>query len=38
VGALAAEKRLFCNVSRKRLVGALSGKKSCGINERLNPF
>src|SRR5262249_12050927 len=38
VGALAAEKRLFLNASRKRLLGALSGKKPCNINERLNPF
>jgi hypothetical protein len=38
VGALAAEKRLLLNVPRKRLMGALSGKKLCNINERLNLF
>jgi len=38
VGALAAEKRLFLNASRKRLLGALFGKKLCVINERLNTF
>jgi hypothetical protein len=38
VGALAAEKLLFPNVPRKRLMGAPFGKKSYDINERLNPF
>src|SRR6516225_2893394 len=36
VGALAAEKRLFLNVPRERLVGAPFSKKFCDINERLN--
>jgi hypothetical protein len=38
VGALAVEKRLFRNVPRACLVGALFEKKFCDINERLNPF
>jgi hypothetical protein len=38
VGALAAEKRLFLNVPRKRLMGAHFGKKLYVINERLNLF
>jgi hypothetical protein len=38
VEALAAKKRLFLNVRRKRHVEALFGKNSCDINKRLNPF
>ena len=36
VEALAGGKRLFPNVSREHRVEALSGKKLCNINERLN--
>jgi hypothetical protein len=38
VGSLAPKKRLFLNVRWERLLGSLSGKKFCDINERLNPF
>jgi hypothetical protein len=38
VGSLALEKRLFLNVRRERLLGSPFGKKSCDINERLDPF
>jgi hypothetical protein len=33
-----AKQRLFLNVRWERLLGSLSGKKFCDINERLNPF
>ena len=35
---LALEKRLFLNVRRKSLLVSPFGKKSCDINERLDPF
>jgi len=38
VGSLAPKKRLFLNVRWERLLGSLSGKKFCDINERLDPF
>jgi hypothetical protein len=38
VGSHAGEKHLFLNVPRKRLMGSLSGKKLCNINERPNTF
>jgi hypothetical protein len=38
VVSLAQEKRLFLNVRRKRLLVSPFGKKSCDINERLDPF
>jgi hypothetical protein len=38
VGSHAAKKHLFLNAPLECLMGSLSGKKFCDINERLNLF